>query len=73
MWASLVSLGFKNVDMVLPHPTISNRAFFFSGDNYGEIEFTPSMSDHSCYMMSIDAVSTPRFQYREGYSRTAPY
>ncbi|MGP3984492.1 ribosome-inactivating family protein [Streptomyces sp. KR80] len=33
------------VDAVLPHPTNKKRAYFFSGDQYLQIEFTPGSTD----------------------------
>ncbi|KAG8752766.1 hypothetical protein FRC11_008039 [Ceratobasidium sp. 423] len=45
LWSSLRDLGFESVDAVLPIPNHTNRAFFFSGSKYADIEYKPGRND----------------------------
>jgi hypothetical protein len=40
-WKSLVKAGFETVDAVLPVPGHEGQAYFFSGNQYAKIKFTP--------------------------------
>ncbi|KAL2129735.1 hypothetical protein VTI74DRAFT_7398 [Chaetomium olivicolor] len=40
-WKSLAKAGFETVDAVLPVPGHEGQAYFFSGNQYAKIRFTP--------------------------------
>jgi len=40
-WPSLKKAGFKKVDSILPNPSNSEEAYFFSGDMYARINIKP--------------------------------
>jgi hypothetical protein len=43
-WPSLKQANFDTVDVVLPNPSNSDEAYFFSGRQYALIDIQPSMS-----------------------------
>ncbi|KAG9080193.1 hypothetical protein FRC06_006964 [Ceratobasidium sp. 370] len=44
-WKSLKEAGFARIDAILPIPGNVNKAYFFCGDKYARIQFTPSSSE----------------------------
>lgn len=43
-WKSLAKAGFETIDAVLPVPGHEGQVYFFSGNQYVKIKFTPSSS-----------------------------
>ncbi|KAK0714115.1 Hemopexin-like domain-containing protein [Lasiosphaeria miniovina] len=44
-WKTLAQAGFETVDAVLPVPGVENEAYFFNGNRYVKIRFTPGSAD----------------------------
>jgi hypothetical protein len=40
-WKTLKEVGFAKLECILPNPTVEKRAYFFSKDEYCQIEYTP--------------------------------